>query len=118
MIAGHRSSEIAQPDRKAVIADAILPWENPLAFEGDNPHNFWHSDEQEVVTATSTARRLKVTMGFADGHVAQVRRKAGSHWAAVDSDLNADQADIDALTQVPTALVTHVLPEEAEEVYY
>lgn len=118
MIGGHRAGEITRPDRKAVIADAVLPWQNPAAFPGDDTANFWHTQEAEQITDTSTHRRLKVTMGFADGHVEQVRRKAGNAWAAPASKPNATTDDIDNLLSVPSSLTNHALPEEIDEIYY
>ncbi len=118
MIGGHRAGEITRPDRKAVIADAILPWMNPFVFSGDDPSNFWHSDEPEVLAENSTSRRLKVTMGFADGHVEQVRRKAGDLWALPANEVNADADAIADLLRLPDPLPDHVLPEEVNEIYY
>jgi prepilin-type N-terminal cleavage/methylation domain-containing protein/prepilin-type processing-associated H-X9-DG protein len=118
MIGGHRASEITRPDRKAVIADAVLPWRNPYEFPGDDPLNFWHTQQPEAVSATSTTQRLRVTMGFADGHVDQVRRKSGTLWANPANSTNASEEDVAGLLQVPEALEEHALPEEADENYY
>lgn len=118
MIGGHRKSEFARPDRKAVLADAILPvsfsHKGTKHFAGDHRLNAWHSMEAEQVTSTSTTRRLGVVMGFVDGHVEQVRRRAGDWIADPNPNLNAAAADVEALLNAPAVADS----SEVDELYY
>ncbi len=79
-IEGHRASEIKKPNKKMVIADVPLRFNgqinNNANRDGRLDVNQWHGPGFGVRDNDEDRRQLlKVSMGFVDGHVAEVTRK-------------------------------------------
>ena len=82
-IEGHRFSEIKKPNKKMVIADVPLRFNGQINsnanWDGEDAYNQWHGPGFGVRDDDEDRRQLlKVSMGFVDGHVAEVTRKIRS----------------------------------------